>query len=41
LRRATLGLRDTLLKAAANFLRDPQSPRVSYFRSPRRLAFRS
>jgi hypothetical protein len=38
LRHATLSSRDTFLQAAANFLRDQQSPRVSSFGSPRRPA---
>jgi hypothetical protein len=39
-RRATAARRDTFLQTAANFLRDPQSPRVSSFGSPRRRAAR-
>jgi hypothetical protein len=35
LRRTTAARRDTFLPAEANFLRDPQSPRVSSFGSPR------
>jgi hypothetical protein len=38
LRHVTLARRDIFLQAAANFLRDPQSPRVSSFGSPRRPA---
>jgi hypothetical protein len=37
-RHATVAQLDTFLQAAANFLRDPQSPRVSSFGSPRRPA---
>jgi hypothetical protein len=35
LHHATVARRDTCLQAAANFFRDPQSPRVSSFGSPR------
>jgi hypothetical protein len=38
LRHATVAWRDTFLQAAANFFRDPQSPRVSSFGSPRHPA---
>jgi hypothetical protein len=40
LRLATAARRDTFLQAAANFLREPQTPRVSSFGSPRRPAAR-
>jgi hypothetical protein len=40
LRRATAALRDTFLQLASNVLRDPQSPRVSSFGSPRLPAAR-
>jgi hypothetical protein len=38
LRRATVARQDTFLQVAANFLRDPQSPRVSSIGSPRHPA---
>jgi hypothetical protein len=38
LRRASVARRDTFLQAVANFIRDPQIPRVSFFGSPRRPA---
>jgi hypothetical protein len=38
LRHATVARRDTFLQAAANFIRDPQIPRVSFLDSPRRPA---
>jgi hypothetical protein len=38
LRHATVAGRDSFLQAAASFFRDPQSPRVSSFGSPRRPA---
>jgi hypothetical protein len=38
LRHATIARQDIFLQAKANFIRDPQSPRVSSFVSPRRPA---
>jgi hypothetical protein len=38
LHRATVARRDAFLKAAVNFLQDPQSPRVSSLGSPHHLA---
>jgi hypothetical protein len=38
LRHATVARWGTFLQAVANFIRGPQSPRVSFFGSPRRPA---